>query len=56
MDPTDGEGSFGDRGKYYSPTFYYENGEQKKVIENLIIEVDENGPYDKPLAIAVARP
>lgn len=53
MDPTDGEGSFGDRGQYYSPAFYYQNDEQKRIIENLIAEVNEHGPYDKPLAIAV---
>jgi len=57
MDPTDGDGSFGDRGKYYAPAFYYENDEQKQLIENLITEVNENGPYDKPLAIDVeSRP
>ncbi len=53
MDPTDGTGSFGDRGKYYGPAFYYSNEEEKKVIETLIKEVDEKGPYEKDLAIAV---
>lgn len=53
MDPTDDHGSFGDRGDYYAPAFYYENESQKKIIENLITDVDENGPYDKPLAIDV---
>ena len=57
MDPTDDDGSFGDRGEYYSPAFYYENDEQKQLIESLIAEVNEKGPYDKPLAIDVeARP
>lgn len=55
MDPTDGVGSFGDRGEYYSPAFYYETDAQKATIENLIKEVDEKGPYDKPLAIDVVR-
>lgn len=53
MDPTDGDGSFGDRGKYYSPAFYYETPTEKTIIDNLIKEVDERGPYDKPLAIDV---
>lgn len=53
MDPTDGGGSFYDRGAQYSPAFYYDNAEQKQIIENLIKEVNEKGPYDKPLAIAV---
>lgn len=53
MDPTDGAGSFGDRGVYYSPAFYYQTAGEKQIIENLIAEVNEKGPYDKPLAIAV---
>lgn len=53
MDPTDDDGSFGDRGDYYSPAFYYENEAEKRIIENLIAEVNGNGPYDRPLAIEV---
>lgn len=53
MDPTDGEGSFYDRGSYYAPAFYYENDAEKAIIENLLAEVQANGPYQKPLAIAV---
>jgi peptide methionine sulfoxide reductase msrA/msrB len=53
MDPTDGEGSFFDRGQYYAPAFYYETAEEKTLIENLIAEVNAQGPYKKPLAIAV---
>ena len=53
MDPTDPNGSFGDRGVYYSPAFYYSNQSEKAVIDNLIKEVNANGPYDKSLAVAV---
>ncbi len=53
IDPTDGAGSFYDRGENYSPAFYYESEEQKQIIERIIKEVDEKGPYDKPLAIAI---
>lgn len=53
MDPTDDDGSFGDRGDYYSPAFYYKNSVEKQIIDNLITEVDEFGPYDDPLAIDV---
>ncbi len=52
-DPTDDNGTFGDRGDEYSSAFYYENSVQRDVIENLISEVDEFGPYDLPLAIDV---
>ena len=56
-DPTDDNGTFGDRGDKYSAAFYYETAEQKEIIENLILEVDEFGPYDAPLAIDVeSRP
>lgn len=53
MDPTDDHGSFHDRGDQYAPAFYYKNETQKNIIEKLIAEVDENGPYDAPLAIDV---
>lgn len=52
-DPTDDDGTFGDRGDKYSSAFYYESPEQKQIIEALIAEVDEFGPYDAPLAIDV---
>ena len=50
-DPTDDAGTFGDRGDYYSSAFYYENDNQKKLIEALIAEIDQFGPYEKSLAI-----
>lgn len=52
-DPTDANGTFGDRGKEYSAAFYYSNDEEKKIITNLIEDVNKNGPYDKPLAIDI---
>ncbi len=53
MDPTDDDGSFGDRGEYYSPAFYYKTPVEKIVIETLLADVDSNGPYPKPLAIDI---
>ena len=53
MDPTDGGGAFYDRGHNYSPAFYFANAIEQATIEMLIKDVDQNGPYDKPLAIAV---
>ena len=53
MDPTDGTGSFNDRGKYYAPAFYYKNDTEKNIITKLIAEVNEKGPYEKDLAVAV---
>jgi len=52
-DPTDDDGTFGDRGDGYSAAFYYETAEQKNLIDNLIAEVNQNGPYTTPLAIDI---
>lgn len=57
MDPTDGEGSFFDRGVSYGPALYFETPAEERIIQSLIKEIDEQGPYTKPLAAAVeARP
>jgi len=53
IDPTDAAGSFGDRGVYYSPALYYATEAEKEIIDNLIKEIDEKGPYDKNLVVAV---
>lgn len=53
MDPTDDHGSFQDRGDEYAPAFYYKNDGQRQTIEDLIAEVNANGPYEEPLAIDV---
>lgn len=52
-DPTDDDGTFADRGDKYSAAFYYDSLEQKEIINKLIAEVNEFGPYDKPLAIDI---
>lgn len=52
-DPTDDDGTFHDRGDKYSSAFYYENNAQKQIIDTLIAEVNQYGPYDKSLAIDV---
>ncbi len=53
MDPTDGEGSFGDRGNAYAPALYYSDVEEKQIIDDVIAHIDELKKYDKPLAIDV---
>jgi len=54
-DPTDDDGTFGDRGDKYSAAFYYETPAQQQVITSLIDEVDAFGPYNEPLAIDVEQ-
>lgn len=53
IDPTDGDGSFKDRGYEYSPVIHFGNVEEQKVAEDVIRKVDELGIYEKPLAAAV---
>jgi len=52
-DPTDDDGTFGDRGDKYSSAFYYETEAEKLLIENLVTDVNANGPYSAPLAIDI---
>ncbi|MEY3784168.1 MAG: hypothetical protein RLZZ230_490 [Candidatus Parcubacteria bacterium] len=52
-DPTDDDGTFADRGDKYSAAFYYETPIELEIINKLIAEVDEFGPYEKPLAIDI---
>lgn len=54
-DPTDDDGTFADRGDKYSAAFYYETAAQKAIIDALIAEVDQKGPYDAPLAIDIEK-
>jgi len=53
MDPTDGEGSFYDRGVAYGPALYYEDDAEKEILSSLVKTIDQNGPYEKPLAVAI---
>ena len=53
MDPTDADGMFKDRGNYYSSALYYETPAEKELIENVLAEIDAQGPYKKPLAVEV---
>jgi peptide methionine sulfoxide reductase msrA/msrB len=51
IDPTDIEGSFGDRGKQYGPAIYYADEAEKKVAETVVAEIDALGVFDKPILI-----
>ena len=52
-DPTDGEGSFYDRGREYAPAIYFDNDEEKRSALLVIASVDEKRIFDKPIALAV---
>ena len=53
MDPTDGEGSFHDRGPQYSPAIYYENDEEKQVAEAALDYIKKQNVFDIPLQVPV---
>lgn len=55
MDPTDGEGSFGDRGESYAPALYYQTDAEKATIEAVLAEIESLDVYDKALDVAVLK-
>ena len=54
-DPTDGKGSFVDRGRHYSSAIYYVDGEQKRLAEGAIAALDKSGKFEQPIATEVAK-
>lgn len=52
-DPTDPDGSFYDRGKEYSSALYYENDEEKKIAEEIIARIDNEGIFEVPIVTEV---
>lgn len=49
IDPTDGGGSFGDRGSQYLNAIFYHNEDQKKTAEASIRNLEASGRYDRPI-------
>ena len=52
--PTDGTGSFVDRGSQYRPGIYYNNEIEKSAAESAISKLEASGRYEKPFAVEVA--
>jgi peptide methionine sulfoxide reductase msrA/msrB len=55
MDPTDGNGSFVDRGKQYRPGVYYQNDAQKMIAQQSMAALTDSGRYSKPLATELVK-
>ncbi len=53
FDPTDGEGSFVDRGNQYRPAIFYNNDEEKMLAQQSIKALAASGRYNKPIAVEV---
>ena len=45
MDPTDGDGSFVDRGKQYRPAVFFHNDAQKIAVEKSLQALEKSGPF-----------
>ncbi len=53
FDPTDGDGSFVDRGTQYRPGIFYNNENEKMLAEKAIKKLTASGRYNKPIAVEV---
>lgn len=54
IDPTDGSGSFFDRGAHYRPVIYYMNAAEKAAAERTKAELAASGRFAKPIAVTIA--
>lgn len=53
IDPTDGNGSFVDRGEQYAPAVYYENQTEKETAEAVLKDIASRGVFKEPLQVPV---
>lgn len=53
FDPTDGTGSFGDRGPEYGPNIFYITEEQKKLAKISLKKLDESKRFPDPIATKI---
>lgn len=53
IDPTDGGGSFVDRGSQYLSAIFYHNEMQKKIAESSKADLDKSGIFDKPIVTKI---
>ncbi|MBT4045049.1 MAG: peptide-methionine (R)-S-oxide reductase MsrB [Rhodospirillaceae bacterium] len=55
FDPTDGTGSFYDRGSQYRPGIFYSSENQRQLAEKSRAELDASGRFDKPIAVEITK-
>lgn len=53
IDPTDAGGQFADRGRHYRTAIFYNSPEQKKEAEQSLLELEQSGLFNKPIATAI---
>ncbi|MEA1911742.1 MAG: peptide-methionine (R)-S-oxide reductase MsrB, partial [Spirochaetota bacterium] len=55
IDPTDGGGSFVDRGSQYLNAIFYHDDNQKNIAEASIKELEASGRYDRPIVTEIRK-
>ena len=53
-DPSDGKGSFVDRGRHYSSAIFYADADQKRLAEGAVAALKKSGKFDRPITTEVA--
>lgn len=53
IDPTDGDGSFVDRGYVYSSAIYYLNDNEKVLSDNYILSLENSNKFEKDIKVVV---
>lgn len=53
IDPTDEGGQFGDRGESYRTAIYYENEEERKIAEAVLMELNRSHVYNTPSQVYI---
>lgn len=54
-DPSDGKGSFVDRGRHYSSAIFYADADQKRLAEGAVAALKKSGKFDRPITTEVAK-
>ena len=54
-DPTDGKGSFVDRGRHYGSAIYYADDRQKRLAKGAIDALNKSGKFSRPIATELAE-
>jgi len=51
IDPTQTDGQFADRGFRYTTAIYYQNDDERRIIEEARTELEASKKFDKPIAV-----
>ena len=55
IDPTDAEGSFGDRGAHYRSAIFYHDEEQRRLAEKSKEDLGKSGRFSKPIVTEIIK-